>query len=189
MKNHKLFYGSSYDRGLQILLELWPEIRKTFKDATLDICYGWDMFNLGFADNPERLAWRDKMIKLMQQKGITDHGRVGKEKLAEIRQSCGIWAYPTFFPEINCITALDCQSDGLVPVTMDYAALQETVESGTKIKGDIYDKKVQKKWLDALFSYMYRENEIDWKNESRKAETFASRFKWDVIAQTWAKNF
>jgi glycosyltransferase involved in cell wall biosynthesis len=186
-KNHKLFYGSSYDRGLEILLNLWPDIKKKFPDATLDICYGWTLFNLGFADNPERLAWRDKMIKLMKQKGVKEHGRVGKDKLAEIRQSCGIWAYPTFFPEINCITALDCQKDGVVPVTIDYAALQETVGSGVKVTGDIYDKKTQNAWLLALYEYMEHEDVWSWANE--EARKFAKGYEWDVIAKEWSKNF
>jgi len=140
---HKLFYGSSYDRGLDILLGMWPRIIEDYPDTELHVCYGWNLFDVAFANNPERMAWKDRMNELMKQKGITHHGRLGKKELKKVRENCTIWAYPTYFAEINCITALDCQSDGVVPVTMDDFALSETVGSGIKVKGDIYDKETQ----------------------------------------------
>ena len=143
-RQHKLFYGSSYDRGLQYLLFMWPDIKKTFPDAELHVCYGWNTFLQMASGNPERMEWMRSMVALLQQPGITEQGRVGKEELAKIRKDCGIWSYPTDFQEINCITALDTQSDGLVPVTMSLAALQETVGSGIRVDGDIKEEKIQK---------------------------------------------
>ena len=187
MRQLKLFYGSSYDRGLDILLPLWPRILEKYPDATLDICYGWDLFIAGYRDNPERMAWMEKINKLMDQKGIVHHGRVGKEKLAEIRRSCGIWAYPTYFAEINCITALSAQADGLVPVTMNAFALKETVGAGYKIDGDIYEKDTQEKWLSALLEIM---GDVDkWKEESKKAQDFGSNYSWAKIAGEWTRYF
>lgn len=167
---------------------MWPKILEKYPDATLDICYGWDLFDKGYANNPERMAWKEKINKLMQQKGITHHGRVGKEKLSEIRKACGIWAYPTYFQEINCITALECQRDGLIPVTMDSFALSETVGAGIKIKGDIYDPETKEAWLGGLFNVMDW-NEAVFAKESRKAEQFARKYDWDNISQLWIKEF
>lgn len=183
MKHHKLFYASSYDRGLDILLPMWPQIRGKFPDATLDVCYGWDLYDSAYKDNPERQQWKDIQNKQMEAEGITHHGRVGKEELAKIRQSCGIWAYPTYFAEINCITALDCQKDGVVPVTIDNFALSETVQSGVKIKGDIYDNETKEKYVSELLGIMGDKER--WKKESKKAQEFAKNYTWDKIAQQW----
>ena len=72
MRNsHLMIYGSSYDRGLEHLLRMWPDIRKEVPDAQLRIFYGWNLFVTGYADNPERMAWKEKMDKLMQQRRIT----------------------------------------------------------------------------------------------------------------------
>lgn len=109
MKQHTLLYASSYDRGLDVLLFLWPDIKRKYTDATLHIAYGWDLFMAVAHNNPERMAWKDTMDALMEQEGIVHHGRVGKEELKSIRDMCGIWAYPTTFTEINCITALEAQ--------------------------------------------------------------------------------
>lgn len=187
MINHKLFYGSSYDRGLDIVLKLWPQIIKKFPKATLDVCYGWDLFDKGYANNPERMAWKERMNKLMEQKGITHHGRVGKKELAKIREKCGIWAYPTYFAEINCITALESQRDGLVPVTMNNFALKETVGAGSKVDGDIYDEETQAKWLKELFSYM--QNFTLWDRQSKSAIQFAKNYNWDDVSKKWRAYF
>lgn len=166
---------------------MWPAIKAKYPDSTLDVAYGWDLFIKGYANNPERMAWMDRMNESMKQPGITHHGRVGKARLKEIRSQCGIWAYSTDFFEINCITALESQNDGLVPVVMNYGALQETVQSGVKIEGDIYDEETQEEFLKALIEMMG--NETKWKEESEKARQFAQDFTWDTIARKWSEHF
>jgi len=187
MRNQKLFYGSSYDRGLDILLAMWPEIKKTYPDTTLDVCYGWDLFDKGYVNNPERMAWKNKIDAQMRQPGITHHGRVGKGDLQKIRQACGIWVYPTYFAEICCITALETQKDGLVSVTMDDFALKETVGAGFKIEGDIYEKETKKAFLDALLALMGDSKLFE--AESKKAREFAKGYEWDTIAKKWSEEF
>lgn len=186
-RHHKLFYGSSYDRGLEHLLNMWPEIKEEVPDATLDICYGWDLFLAAYMNNEERMNWMDRMNTLMSHSGITQHGRVGKKKLREIRSKCGIWAYPTHFPEINCITALDAQSDGLVPVVMNFAALQETVGSGVKIEGDIYMYETTDLFKNALIELM-KDKKL-WEIESENAKKFARDYDWENIAKQWEVEF
>lgn len=187
MRHHKLFWGSSYDRGLDIVLRMWPDIKAKYPEATLDICYGWGLFEGRYQNNPERMNWKKNMDEMMSAKGITHHGRVGKKQLADIRSQCGIWFYPTYFPEINCITALDAQHDGLVPVVINYAALDETVGSGIKVKGDIYMLDTRNEIKDRLLDLMG--DEKYWSIESKKAKEFAKDFTWDKIAAQWAEVF
>jgi glycosyltransferase involved in cell wall biosynthesis len=184
-RQHKLFWGSSYDRGLQYLLFMWPDIKKAVPDAILHVCYGWETFLQLSGNNPERMAWYQSMVTLMKQPGIVDHGRVGKKELSEVRKQCGVWAYPTDFQEINCITALDVQHDGLVPVTMSLAALQETVGSGIKLSGDIKKEEVQKEYLKQLISMM--QDEEKWAKESKKGQKFAKDYGWETISKEWEK--
>jgi len=183
----KLFWGSSYDRGLEHLLKMWPSILEKFPAATLEVCYGWELFDRAFYNNPERQAWKQKMEELMTQKGITHHGRVSKKELKDIESKCDIWAYPTHFDEINCITGLDCQLRGVVPVVIDKAALVETVQSGIKIEGDIYDRETKSKFLGSLLEIMGDDDM--WERESQKGKKFAPKFLWENVAKEWSKNF
>jgi glycosyltransferase involved in cell wall biosynthesis len=186
-KRFNFFWGSSYDRGLDIALFMWPDIIKKYPDAEFHICYGWDLYDIGNAGNPERMEWKKRVSELMDQPGITHHGRVGKDELKKIRKECGIWLYPTYFTEINCITALEAQKDGLVPVTTDLAALKETVGSGFKIEGNIRDIKVLEEVKKAVFKLL--DDPDLWKKESKKAQKFAKNYFYDKIATKWEPLF
>lgn len=186
-RNHKLIFASSPDRGLDILLDMWPEIKAKFPDATLDVAYGWKVFDMVAANNPERMEWKNKIMEQMKQEGITDHGRIGKAELKKVRQQCGIWTYPTYFTEINCITALEMQREGVVPVTMAFAALKETVGSGILVDGDISEPTVKKEYLEKLLELMGDEKR--WVEEQKKGIEFASTYDWSQIAQDWIKQF
>ena len=102
---NRIIYGSSYNRGLEHILDMWADIRKECPMAELHIFYGWNTFDSMNADNQDLMRWKEKLIAKMQQPGVIDHGRVGHKKLLEEYAKSSIWAYPTFFKEINCITA------------------------------------------------------------------------------------
>lgn len=193
-RQHKLLWGSSYDRGLMYLLDMWSDIRKKFPDAELHIAYGWNNFDKIAGTNPERMKWKHDMELAMDQEGITHHGRIGKDELQKLRQKCGILAYSTDFFEINCITVLECQQDGCVPVVMNqsewdnekiYTALDETVYAGVKVEGIISRDK--DKYLEALTKLM--EDETEWKRLSALGKKGAKKYQWKKIAGEWVDEF
>lgn len=187
MKNIKLLYTSSYDRGLEHLLALWSQIRAKHKNATLDIAYGWDTFNALAANNPERMAWKEEMVKLMQQDGITDHGRIGKAELTKLQEKCGILAYPSHFFEIFCIGVVEAQLRGCVPVTTSIGALPETNKNGIVVNGDITKLETQKEYLKQLLSLM--NNEDLRKSLSEAGKAWAKKYDWKQIAHKWSDEF
>lgn len=186
-RQHKLIYCSSYDRGLIWLLKLWPKIIEKYPDATLSIYYGWNLFDKAYSNNPERMSWKNKMCELMTQKGITEYGRVGKDELNKATQEAGVWTYFVDFDEINCITALNCQKYGCVPCVINRAALKETVGSGIKIDGEIYDPVVKEKIINELLNLMGDEKK--WLEEQKKGKKFVKKFYREEIGKTWIKNF
>lgn len=185
--NHKLWWQSSYDRGLDILLSMWDEIRAKYPDATLDISYGWDLFDKATANNKERQEWKKKVVALMDKPGITHHGRIGQDILKALRRSCGVWVYPTYFTEIFCITAVECQNDGLVPVTMSLAALPETAKNGLLTEGDISTKESQEAFKQNLFKIM--DDKKLWEKKRNKCQKFARKYFWEGVAQEWLNQF
>jgi len=179
--NKKVIYTSSYDRGLQHLLEMWPDVKKAVPGATLDVYYGWQIFDQFYKDNPASMQWKDNINKLLTQDGVTDHGRISQTELKKAMEGAGVWAYPTHFGEINCISAIKAQAYGCEPVVVNYAALQETVQFGRKVDGDIYDQETKdefkKQLIDALNNPMQnREEMIKWAKD---------KYSWDKIAKNW----
>lgn len=195
-RHHILGYFSSYDRGLEYLLYIWPDIREVYPDAELNIAYGWNTFDKLTADNPERQAWKQEMVKLINQEGITHHGRVNKQALKKLNEYCGIWAYPTDFYEINCITALTAQRHGCVPVVMNFdasinettthkTALDETVYSGVKVEGDIRTPEGIEAYKKELLSLM--DDQKRWQELSRKGKQMSWKYNVTRIAENWSK--
>lgn len=189
MRNPKLIvYGSSYDRGLEWLLKMWPDIKKEVPEAKLRVFYGWNLFDIAAKGNPQMFEWKDQMIELMKQDGITDLGRISHEAVKKEFETAGIWAYPTQFGEISCITAMKAQTYGAIPVVVAYAALQETVQYGIKVDGDIYDQETKdefKKELISLLKSPERQEEI----RVPMMKWAKSKFPWSKVAAQWDAEF
>lgn len=182
---NNLVWTSSYDRGLEYLLEMWADIRNEVPDATLDVYYGFNLFDTTpWGSKPEGQAWKAKMQKLLQQDGVTDHGRVGSDEVAKAYLKADIWAYPTAFPEIDCITATKAMAAGCVPITTDFAALKER-NQGVIVDGDITQRETREKFKDELVNLM---KDTDRKSEIREKLNVA-QFGWDEIAQQWSELF
>jgi len=185
---HRMIYTSSYDRGLEYLLAMWPKIKNKIPDAELHVFYGWGLFEEFYKNNPERMAWKAKMENLMVQDGIFHHGKVSQEQIIEEYLKSGIWAYPTHFGEISCISAMKAQAYGAIPVVVDYAALKETVKYGIKVKGDIFDNEIKEKYCEQLIWGLKHQN---WQEKERKKmmEWAQQKFTWKRIARQWNREF
>jgi len=181
-------WTSSYDRGLEHLLKIWPDVVKEVPEAKLHIFYGWKLFNRFYGNNPERMAWKAKMEKMMTAKGITHHGRVSQPEIERWYKRCGIFAYPSHFYEINCISAFKAELWGAVPITMDYAALKETVQFGEKIKGDIYDPDTLEEYKKTLIDYL-KHPEKQEKIRPEMMKWARNTYGWDRVADQWIDEF
>lgn len=183
----RVIFTSSPDRGLQQLLEIWPDVMKAVPDAELEVFYGFQLFDKFHAGNPASMQWKAKIVAQLSQPGIVKHGRLSQPELAEEMLTCGIWAYPATFQEINCISAIKAQAYGCVPVVMNEAALQTTVQFGIKIDGDIYDDEVKEAYKEQLIALL---KDSAWQERIRKPmQEWAKQITWDSVAKQWTKEF
>jgi glycosyltransferase involved in cell wall biosynthesis len=181
---HRMCYISSYDRGLIYLLKNWKIVREKVPDAELEIYYGFDLYDYIHRNNPAKMAFKEKILTLMKQDGITHHGRVGHKALAEGINRCGVWTYPTDFTEISCISAMKCQALGAIPVVTNFAALKETVKNGLKIDVDIQAKEGQAEYFKVLGDFLLdtkkqediRKGMMPWAQEY---------YSWSRVANEW----
>ena len=186
-------WTSSYDRGLQNLLEIWPDVLKEVPDAELHVFYGWKLFHHFHKENPERMAWMQKINDLMEQKGVTHHGRVSQPEIEEWYKKCGIWAYTSHFYEINCISAIKAQLWGAVPIHTGFAALEETAKHGKKVEGEIYENvalspELKKNYAEELIKAFKDEK---WQEEQRKlmGPWAREKYSWKSVAKQWGDEF
>lgn len=186
----KCVYASSPDRGLDVLLELWPKIREKVKDAHLHVFYGFsETYDKLHANRDRMIIYKEQILKLMRElDGVHYHGKVNHSELHMHLMSAGLLLYPTHFTEISCITAMKAQAAGAVPVTMTVAALDETVQHGYKISFPIADTRSR-----VTFANMT----IDLLEQPEKQEKirlpmmpWAQEFyNWKRVAQEWDSLF
>lgn len=186
--NYAIITTSSYDRSLEHLLKIWPQVKKEVPQAELHIFYGWQLFEKFYRDNPASMTWKANVDKLMQQDGITHHGRISQPELKKWYEKCGIWAYPTHFGEISCISAMKAQAYGAIPVCTNFAALQETVQYGVKVDGDIYEKKTLDLFKDELVKLL-KDHKRQEKIRPEMMKWAQDKFSWTKVAQQWDKEF
>jgi glycosyltransferase involved in cell wall biosynthesis len=186
---HRCIYASSPDRGLDILLGLWPGIRAKVPEAELHVFYGFTKtYSELHKDNSSMKEFRDRCLKMLEQPGVVYHGKVGHDEVAKEFLRSAIWTYPTNFTEISCITAMKAQAAGAIPVTSALAALNETVQHGYKISFSILDARTQKSFVQIVADLLLNPEKQE-KLRKPMREWALAYFDWKVVAQQWHEEF
>jgi glycosyltransferase involved in cell wall biosynthesis len=175
-RKHSVGYFSAYYRGLECLLKMWPAIRERVPDATLDVYYGLESW-VALEGEDDFYHRMEKLFAEMAEHGVTVHGRVNHQQLADAMRSTQVWAYPTQFTEIHCITALKAQEAGCYPVTTNVAALKETVQSGDKIN-------TKRIYIDEYQQEKFIQKVVDALREGKTGSPVPGT-DWSDIASQW----
>lgn len=125
----RYLYQSRPERGLEHLVRpggIMARLAELGCKAHLFIC--------GYDHNPEDVESLTR--RLHAQAGLLPNvtllGPLTKRQLALVQQSCDALVYPTEFPEVSCITAMEAMHAGLPLISSHHAALPETcADSGT----------------------------------------------------------
>lgn len=172
-------YGSNYARGLELLLDIWPDVKKQFPKATLDIYYGWQHWGLLA---PEKEAKMRKQVADLAPLDVKEHGLVGHEELNRAYEQASLWTYPCIAPETFCITAIRAQLAGAIPVIIEGSALKETVRFGFKCQKT-------EDYLNTLLKAMEESEKISLEDRKKMGEFVLKEYTWRAIAEKWKKLF
>lgn len=177
---YKLIYASNYIRGLERMLQYgWPIIKREIPQAHLHLYYGWSGNDFS---KPELQAWKEKMMALIDQPGVTEQGRIGVEQLIQEKATTSIHYYGCTFQEIDCISVRESAAVGCVPVTTDCYALSEK-KYCIKAPGNPYDQTTQEAIAIKIVELL--------NNPERLAEIrqnfqqFAQAETWENTAKLW----
>lgn len=172
-------YISSYERGLKVLLDAWPTVKKEFPKATLDIYYGWRRSGITSVIEEARMAAQIQSLAFL---GVREHGLVGHAELNEVCAKASFWTYPLIIKEAFCISALRAQFAGAVPIIIDGSALQETVQHGYKCKK-------AEEYLSTLLQAMRKGPEISLEERQKQRAFILDKYTWPLIATKWKNLF
>ena len=174
---HSFIYSSFPNRGLVILLRLWPKIKELFPDATLNV-----YCNLNHSWTNEVAPGQMEEIKqTIQQQGITNHGWVSKKQLSEAWGKTEYWLYPCIFEETFCLTALEAAISQTCVITNGLAALQSTAKYGIIVQGNPFEN--EHIWLEALKDNALQRYSIEKNYQWAKTKT------WKYQTDQFLNNF
>jgi glycosyltransferase involved in cell wall biosynthesis len=131
----RLIYASSPDRGLRTLIQIFLRVREIVPDVELHVYYGFDNIDKVTDKHAPAKMLRDMLLEAFKLPGIHWHGRTGQIALIEEWFKAGIWCHPSDFTETSCITCMDAQACGAIPVTTPVWAISENVQHGVMVEG------------------------------------------------------
>jgi hypothetical protein len=177
---YSCLYASNYSRGLKLLLEIWPDVKNNFPEATLTIAYGRETF--GTLQKKELDAMIETIEKL-KSKGVTEVGKLGHDELIKLMYQTSFWTYPyQGVSETYCITAVKAQATEMIPVVVANHGLKETV-SPKAIRvdpGENYEA-TKTRYRRALIKAM---REVTSFNRQEFVE-FAQKRTWEAVYAKW----
>lgn len=187
---NRLIWASSPDRGLvQAVLPSWHKVREFVPTAELHIYYGFNNMDRAIETDPvayHRFAKiRAEFDRLVDQPGVYYHGRVGQRELYEAWLSSSIWPYWSDFTETSCVTCMEAQASGAIPVTRPIWAVGENVTHGVGIHGSAYDEPLSRASLVASTIRLLLSEEYQESIRLPMIVDARQRFHWERIVDQW----
>ena len=180
-------YYSNYGRGLDIILNIWSDIKITYPQATLDIYYGRNTY--GTLRDDQLKSITDKIAELSDL-NVYERGLVGHRELAKAMCNTSLWLYPcNNYSETFCITAIKAQLAGMIPITTRMGALNETVCDEAFTMDSIFNLENIDRYKNMVLDVMKNINYDYIKEKRLKCIEFASNYTWDRCVNKWIDMF
>jgi glycosyltransferase involved in cell wall biosynthesis len=179
----KCIYSSTPYRGLDVLLEIWPRIKKEVPHAELFVFSSIKTYGEHFDDSP----WESIYSGCKSTEGIKYHGSVPKARLAKEQLESELMLYPNTFKETFCITVAEAQMAGTPIITTKLGALPETIKQGcgVLINADPYSKAYKDEFVKATIGLLKSPSGL----ETMRKECLKQDFGWDTRIKEWISNF
>lgn len=180
-ERHRLIYVSRPERGLNVLLKLFPIIRSYIPTAELHL-YTY------YLPGEKSI---DEIWQHTQQPGVSIKGCLTKSALAREMAAARLMVYPSTFRETFCIAAVEAQAAGTPVIASRLAALPETVVdgiSGCLVSGEPGTDEFGRRFAETVITLL--NDDISWQRLSDSAQSRSKQlYGWDGIAKEWVEEF
>ena len=188
----RLVYTSTPQRGLEILLDLFPAIRLQVPEAELFVYCGYDRGVLSSKDHKAMQV----IFQKADQPGVSIVGTRPHRELAQELAEAALWIYPNhavpeigFYAETSCIAAMESMAAGTPVIASARGALPELIQNGKTgflIPGDPHSKAHHHAFIKQTVRLL--EDRPLWESLSTEARRQAlSEFSWEKRAVDWEK--
>jgi len=177
-------YASRPERGLDYLLrEIWPRARARYPDAELLIST-YDSPRSASTELTRHYALCDHLARTTP--GVVRLGALPRREFWRRLAECRALLYPTGFPEVSCMVALEAQALGVPVVTTDAFGLAETVGCrDTRVAGRIHGREYTQTFLDIVSRLVDDPAFFSSTQEAGRRHVRPETHSWDAIAASW----
>jgi hypothetical protein len=140
-KNPKLVvFNSSWDRGIHTAARIVLAAQQVDPEIRFVTTYGITPFArkrykemhmhgniMDVGHEMSFLEYEREVNALLDLACATRLGRIGFDRMYQTLIRAGVWLYPTRFPEISCMAAMENQAFGVIPLAPRFGALEETI--------------------------------------------------------------
>lgn len=184
----RLHYSSSPDRGLTALLDIFERAKEYIDDLELHVFYGIDNIKMIADAHGDRRPWKksfETVERAQSMDGVVFHGRTGQRTLYEEWMKAGMWVYPTDFSETSCISCMEAQCMGAIPITRPYWATIDNVKHGIFIEGSpSNDALVRARYVEAIVRVASNPEQQEVIRREMMPEA-RQRLDWWRVAEQW----
>ncbi len=180
----RIMHASSPDRGLKQALLSFSKAREYVPDLEFHAFYGFNNLEKLAKMNKSFQSVIDELKELLNQPGVTFHGRVSQNELYREWFKSGIYIYETDFFETSNIASQEAQAMGAVPVFSPIFAQKENIKHGIGIEGGKNDPLTHARFAAELVRLATNPRLQD---QIRKPMmTWArKRFNWENFVTQW----
>jgi glycosyltransferase involved in cell wall biosynthesis len=172
-----LVYTSTPFRGLNLLLEVFPEIRKAFPDVSLNIYSSMKVYQGKELPEYQRLYEKAKKMQ-----GVNYIGSLSQLQLSKELPKATILAYPNTFAETSSIAVMEAMASGLQIVTSNLGALAETTAGFAQLIDINQGWEVYKKeFVEAVILSLKKRNSKETEQKLVRQINFVNhRYTWQI---------
>ncbi len=181
-----LAYTSTPFRGLNLLLEVFPQIREAIPGTRLKVFSSMKVYQVSSEE--------DQFGHLYQQcqeiEGIDYVGSLPQPKLAQELQSITALTYPNTFPETSCIAVMEAMASGCQIITTALGALPETTAGFARLvpaieeNSESYKENFLQATIETLEQALKQPVEVEQKLQ-RQVAYANQNYTWAARAKEW----
>jgi glycosyltransferase involved in cell wall biosynthesis len=187
-RDPRLAYTSIPYRGLDVLANCFPEIRRRHPQCRLDVYSSMQVYGGAGVEDKHQLLY--DLCRATE--GIDYRGSVPQRQLAEELRGAHVLAYPNTFAETSCIAAMEALAAGCLVITSELGALPETCSGWGKLVPPIAPgrsrKQYAREFVDAVDAALVR-MQLDWPafvaDRYQQIQAINATCTWKVRAAEW----
>ena len=174
-----LAYTSTPFRGLETLIEVFPQIRAAVPGATLKVFSSMQVYQM--AADQDRSRYGALYEKCRTTPGVEYIGSAPQPQLAQALREVSVLAYPNSFAETSCIAVMEAMASGCHVVTSDLAALPETTAGFASLVAMADPATYRERFVAATVAALTRLQD----RHSQASATLAEQLKFIHEQCTW----